>query len=431
MMGKADDMEDRSRSGWNSKEGDSAGRMERLRLMLIVPMLHQGGFERVCVETARLLEPYFEVCIVLFDSRDIAYDITGLRVIDLHLGVRESIPGKLLNVWKRSLAVRRLKRRLSIDIAYSFGPTANMVNVFSGRRAEIWTGIRSYMDMGSPRKIRLFSGMSDRVLCCSRRIEEEVREKYGCKRAVALCNPLNVEALRSRAGAEEPRLPWQDRGRIIVSMGREDDVKGFWHLIKSFSLVQKEVSDARLMIIGEGDFEEYKELAKGLGVEEQVYFTGLQRNPFPYLEAARLYVLTSYNEGFPNALIEAMALGVPVAATDCMTGPREILMKEYSSSEGTAETLWGDYGILLPNMSPEKNLDPGDITQEEERLAEVMKRMLTETELWQGYERAALERSRDFSEERYVDTIRQLAGERQGCLHSQGGCDKMGKIQRN
>ena len=47
MMGKADDMEDRSRSGWNTKEGDSAGRTERLRLMLIVPMLHQGGFERV------------------------------------------------------------------------------------------------------------------------------------------------------------------------------------------------------------------------------------------------------------------------------------------------------------------------------------------------------------------------------------------------
>ena len=55
--------------------------------------------------------------------------------------------------------------------------------------------------------------------------------------------------------------------------------------------------------------------------------------------------------------------------------------------------------------------------------------MLTESELWQGYERAALERSRDFSEERYVDTIRQLAGERQGCLHSQGGCDKMGKYR--
>ena len=50
------------------------------KIMLIVPMLHQGGFERVCVATARLLEPHFDVCIVMFDSRDIAYDIKGLDV---------------------------------------------------------------------------------------------------------------------------------------------------------------------------------------------------------------------------------------------------------------------------------------------------------------------------------------------------------------
>ena len=47
------------------------------KIMLIVPMLHQGGFERVCVATARLLEPFYEVYIVIFSSRDIAYDIRG------------------------------------------------------------------------------------------------------------------------------------------------------------------------------------------------------------------------------------------------------------------------------------------------------------------------------------------------------------------
>ena len=53
------------------------------KVMLIVPMLHQGGFERVCVATARLLEPFYEVYIVIFSARDIAYDIRGLHVIDL------------------------------------------------------------------------------------------------------------------------------------------------------------------------------------------------------------------------------------------------------------------------------------------------------------------------------------------------------------
>ena len=58
---------------------------DKKNLLLIVPMLHQGGFERVCVQTARLLEPYYHVSILIFSSKDINYDITGLDVIDIDL----------------------------------------------------------------------------------------------------------------------------------------------------------------------------------------------------------------------------------------------------------------------------------------------------------------------------------------------------------
>lgn len=365
------------------------------KLMLIVPMLHQGGFERVCVTTARLLEPYADVCIVMFDSKDIAYDIKGLHVTDLHLGVRDGKIGKIWNVIKRSLAVRKLKKERGIDIAYSFGPSANMVNVFSKSKGEVWTGIRSYMDMGNPRLIRLFSKRSDRVLCCSKRIEEEITTKYHCGNAVTLYNPLDVEALKKNAAGEEIRLPWEDRENIIASMGREDDVKGFWHLLKSFSLVQKEILDAKLMIIGDGEFEEYKALAKELGVGDKVYFTGVKKNPFPYLRAAKVYALTSYNEGFPNALVEAMALGIPAIATDCLTGPREILCKEDVS-----------YGVLIPNMSPVKNMDPSEISGEERNLADEIKRMLTDGEYYEKFKKASAVRAKDFSNACYVERLR-------------------------
>ena len=371
---------------------------KRKKIMLIVPMLHQGGFERVCVMTARLLEPYYDVCIVLFDSRDIAYDIRGLQVVDLHMGVKESLWGKALNIAKRSMAVRKLKRKMGIDIAYSFGPSANMVNVFSGRSARIWVGIRSYMDMENVRKIRLFSKRADLVVCCSKRIEEEVRERYLCSKAVTLYNPLDAAALRKQAAGTGPELPWADRADIIVSMGREDDVKGFWHLLKAFAVMHRTVPGAKLMIIGEGDFREYRILAEELGVAEQVYFTGMQRNPFPYLGAAGLYVLTSYHEGFPNALVEAMALGIPVIATDCLTGPREILQ--------SGEDI---YGVLLPNMSPDKDLDASRISGEERRLAGEMARMFTDREYRNRQAAASLERAGDFSNERYVEQIRRLA----------------------
>lgn len=406
------------------------------KILLIVPMLHQGGFERVCVATARLLEPFCEVYTVMFDSRDIAYDIKGLNVIDLHLGVRKDLPGKCINVIKRTRAVRKLKQKLGADIAYSFGPTANMVNVFSGGSARIWVGIRSYMDMSGRRKLKLFCRKADRVLCCSRAIEEEIRSVYGCRGAVTLYNPLDLDEICKKAKAkEEVRLPWENRERIVVSMGREDDVKGFWHLLKSFSLVQKEIPDAGLIIIGDGTFEEYRELSENLGIADHVYFTGMKKNPFPYLARGQVYVLTSYNEGFPNALIEAMALGIPVIATDCMTGPGEILCRDPRSKTGTSlleaedteaedtgaggrkadgpetggpEAAKGDYGVLVPNMDPEKNLDPGVITAEEQSLAKEITSMLCDPEKRKRYGRAARERAGDFSNGQYLKELRRL-----------------------
>lgn len=363
------------------------------KVMLIVPMLHQGGFERVCVATARLLEAHFDVCIVMFDSRNIAYDIKGLDVTDLHMGVRPGKLGKVLNVIRRSIAVRKLKKERGIDIAYSFGPSANMVNVFSKTESKIWVGIRSYMDMDNHFLLRLFAKRADKILCCTKRIEEEIADKYHCAKAVTLYNPLDGEALKK--SAEEPvRLPWEDRGNIIVSMGREDDVKGFWHLMKSFSLVRADIPDAKLMIIGEGGFEEYKALANKLGIGDDVYFTGMKKNPFPYLKQAKIYVLTSYREGFPNALIEAMSLGIPVIAADCPTGPGEILRKGDST-----------YGILIPNMSPEKNLDASVLSEEEKGLAEEMKKMMTDREYYEEYRKASAIRARDFNNESYVERL--------------------------
>ncbi len=366
------------------------------KILLIVPMLHQGGFEKVCVLTARLLQPYYQVKIVVFDSRDIAYDIRGLEVADLHLPSRSGRVAKVWNVIKRGFKLHQIKKNEGFDIAYSFGPTANIANIVSFGKAKKWLGIRSYMDMDSPRQIRWFCGAADRVLCCSEQICREVREKFGCRNAVTLPNPFDMRQIEELAEKEEAELPWKE-GRILVSMGREDVVKGFWHLIKSFALVHEALPDTKLMIIGQGGYMQYKELAAGLGVEDAVCFTGLKRNPYPYLKRSSLYVLTSYNEGFPNALVEAMALGVPAVATDCMTGPREILGSEY--------------GILVPNMSPDADFEPKNITEEERRLAEKITALLKNEAQMAHYQEMARKRAAEYTTERYLTNIRKWVSE--------------------
>ena len=364
------------------------------KMLLIVPALHQGGFEKVCVATARLLQPYFDVRIAIFDSRDIAYDIKGIPVADLRLPSRPGKIGKILNVIKRGLKLRVLMKKEHIDISYSFGPTANYASLAAGGSAEKWFGIRSYMDMDNPKQIRLFCRFADRLICCSDVICREVRDKYRCGKAVTLNNPFNIREIQELSVREKAQLPWNE-GRILISMGREDPVKGYWHLIKSFSIVHEKMPDTKLMIIGQGEFEDYKELVQRLGINDDVCFTGLKRNPYPYLRTGNLYVLTSYNEGFPNAMVEAMAMGLPVIATDCMTGPREILEDRY--------------GILIPNMSPDEDFDPQNITAEEDSLAQTIIELLEDRDSMEHYSQMALKRAGEYTAESYVAKIREWA----------------------
>ena len=79
-------------------------------LMLMVPMLHQGGFERVCVKTARLMEKYYNVYILIFSSKDINYDITGLKVIDIDVPSKKGVVNKVFNVIKRVRKPGRKRR---------------------------------------------------------------------------------------------------------------------------------------------------------------------------------------------------------------------------------------------------------------------------------------------------------------------------------
>lgn len=360
------------------------------KLLLIVPSLHQGGLQKVCAVTARLMQPYFDVQIAVFDSKGIDYDINGIPIADLGLPSHPSKVVKAVNVLRRGFRLRRLKRSRQIDIAYSFGPTANLANIASGGRAEKWLGIRSYMDMGNPGKIRLFCRCADKVICCSETICREVHEKYRCAKAVTLQNPFDMQEVKALSEQEEAKLPWSE-GRILISMGREDPVKGFWHLIKSFALVHEKIPDTRLMIIGKGDFLPYRELAVKLGINDFVYFTGLKKNPYPYLKRGSLYVLTSYYEGFPNAMVEAMSMGLPVIATDCMTGPGEILEDKY--------------GILIPNMSPEENFEAGMITEEEKDLAGQIISLMEDEDMMEYYRRMAVKRAKDYTAESYIERL--------------------------
>lgn len=407
--------ERRSRLAEVQKAGfDMGAQIERYRqlyrknLLLLVPMLHQGGFERICAMTAHLLKEVCNVRIAVFSTEDMFYDVTGIELIDLKLGTTPGLVGKVCNVFRRRNALRRIKKQKNIHITYSFGMTANLVNSISKVGDEIWLGLRSYGDLQNKSQMKLFCKKADRVICCTGAMEDELRENFHPGRTDTLYNPCDVERIRQMA--EEPVAGehagfFADNSPIIAAMGREDDVKGFWHLVKVFSLVKKELPSAKLLIVGEGTFTEYERLSEELGVRDSVLFAGAQKNPFAYLKRASLFLMTSVLEGFPNALIEAMAVGLPAMSVNCKTGPAEILTEDYRSTEDRHKVYAGEYGVLLPVINPVKNLAAGEIEEEERIMAAEALRILKDPAKEKEMGGAALRRSGAFSVGSYVERL--------------------------
>jgi glycosyltransferase involved in cell wall biosynthesis len=134
------------------------------------------------------------------------------------------------------------------------------------------------------------------------------------------------------------------------------------------------------MILGEGrDRGALEKLAEELGVCDRVALIGFRSNPYAYLQRASLFVLSSAWEGSPNALTEALALGIPVVATDCPSGPREILAD-------------GRLAPLVP---------VGDVLA----LATAMRQVLCHPPAAETLRRAAAEYSMDRSSRRYLAVL--------------------------
>ncbi len=137
-------------------------------------------------------------------------------------------------------------------------------------------------------------------------------------------NPVAVPP-RPATSREQQRKD-RSMGRVMVAMGRLVPQKGFDILLDAFSLVAERHSDWSLKILGSGPLrDQLEKQAVTLSLAGRVHFTGEVEDPFPVFYASDLFVLSSRFEGFPNALCEAMACGLPVVSFDCPSGPADII----------------------------------------------------------------------------------------------------------
>lgn len=311
-----------------------------------LPSLRGGGAERVTVTLASGFVARGHAVDIVLAQAEGAYlsDLhPDVRVVDLRARrVLSSLPGLvrylrrarpqaiMSSMWHANIIVilgRWLsgsKARLVVREAST--PSINMATLPAWQRGAYRRLIGSHYRM------------ADCIIAPSSGVAMDLHQYIGLapEKIAVVPNPVIHPGLFEKAQLP-PSHPWfvEDALPVILSVGRLGAEKDFPTLVRAFARVQARYP-ARLMILGEGSERPLLEnLARELGIAETVAFPGFVDNPWSYMSRAAVYVLTSRFEGLPGALIEAMAMGCPVVATDCPSGPREILAD-------------GKYGQLVP-----------------------------------------------------------------------------------
>jgi len=188
------------------------------------------------------------------------------------------------------------------------------------------------------RSIRFFYPRANTIIANSKGVAVDVAQITGLPLAsIPVINNSTVSAEQFEKALEPVDHPWfrGDAPPVILAVGRLRKVKDFPTLIRAFAKLQQQ-RDCRLMILGEGkERRGLEKLTAELGISDKVSMPGFVSNPYAYMKRSTLLVLSSAWEGSPNVLIEALSLGVPVVATDCHSGPRDILQD-------------GKFGSLVP-----------------------------------------------------------------------------------
>ncbi len=316
------------------------------RVALFWTRLKGGGAERIMLTLAEeFLDRDIEVDIVLVRKEgELVDDIPSrARVFDLQAPrILASLPGLIRYLRKHCPPVLLSALSTNCVALWARGVSNVKTRIVISQHSVLPAA--TLQDWGLAQSMRLTYPLADRMIAVSEGVATDMCQSLGLRREKidVVYNPVINSEIFKRYESDIDH-PWfsSKNGPVIIGVGRLAKEKGFDQLIQAFKMVSTKKESAKLVILGEGDERsELEKLADSLNVREQLWMPGFVSNPLKYMAQASVFVLPSLGlEGLPTVLIEAMASGSPIVASDCPSGPREILKE-------------GKYGQLVPVGEP-------------------------------------------------------------------------------
>ncbi len=307
-------------------------------IAIIIDKLKNGGAERMAGLLSVGLSRFYNIYFFLCDDSCIEYKYEGTIV---HIDEKDLFRN-----------VRYYKDKYEINCAISFGGKFNIVNIRTKREEKVIISQRNVTEVSTVDipSIQKYYPYADVVVACSE----------GCRnllisnalvppdRAITIYN-LSSNVLDLKEDNEwEKRYLLKEKG-YILNVGRLTWAKNQARLIDEFIYYKKHsLNELKLVILGSGAlYNDLIEQVKSAHAQDYVLIIPYTVNVSQYYKNAKIFVLSSISEGFPNVLLEAMQYGLPIISTDCYSGPREILGNEKSYSEVTKGFRKVDRGILV------------------------------------------------------------------------------------
>ncbi len=305
----------------------------RKKIALIIYSLGMGGAEKVVSDLSFQFARQHDVTLILFDTSRMHYPYAG-ELIDINCPSKEGFLPRAFNFLTRARILANIFRQRQFDTIIGVMEHASFPAILASKKtiaANHCNPARNFSRFDWLFAKWLYP-RAKKVIAVSKEGMRIFQETVGLKNLGYLYNPVNLKRIHALA-QEHPAI--QLRDKYIVAAGRLSPEKDFANLIQAYAQSQTRYTH-QLLILGEGsERTALEQQVKQLGLGQQVRLPGFMPNPYPYIAGAECLVLSSQHEGFPVILIEALGLGKPVIATDCETGPREIICQ-------------GENGLLVP-----------------------------------------------------------------------------------